>query len=53
MAVGRDVAERRVATHLEHILVKLGVPARAGAAAVALRLGLYIPRRITLGRSRA
>jgi DNA-binding CsgD family transcriptional regulator len=52
IAAGLVVAERTVATHLEHILVKLRVPTRTGAAAVALRLGLYIPRRITLAGSR-
>jgi DNA-binding CsgD family transcriptional regulator len=43
------VAERTVATHLEHILAKLQVATRTSAAALALRLGLYIPHQITLG----
>jgi DNA-binding CsgD family transcriptional regulator len=47
------VAERTVATHLEHILAKLDVTTRAAAAAMALRIGLYIPRQITLRRNRA
>jgi DNA-binding CsgD family transcriptional regulator len=41
------IAERTVATHVEHILAKLGVPSRALAAARALRWGLYIPRTVT------
>jgi DNA-binding CsgD family transcriptional regulator len=47
------IAERTVATHLEHILAKLDVTTRAAAAALALRLGLYIPRRITLRENRS
>ena len=47
------VGERTVATHLEHILAKLQVGTRAAAAALALRLGLYIPRKIILGQNRA
>jgi DNA-binding CsgD family transcriptional regulator len=47
------VAERTVATHMEHILAKLQVATRTAAAALALRLGLYIPRQITLGQNRA
>jgi DNA-binding CsgD family transcriptional regulator len=46
------VAERTVATHLEHILAKLQVATRTAAAALALRLGLYIPHQITLRRHR-
>jgi DNA-binding CsgD family transcriptional regulator len=47
------IAERTVATHLEHILAKLQVSTRTAAAAVALRLGLYVPPQITLGRHSA
>jgi len=38
------VAERTVATHVEHILYKLGAPTRALAAVRALRYGVYVPR---------
>jgi DNA-binding CsgD family transcriptional regulator len=38
------IAERTVATHVEHILAKLRAPTRASAAVRALRSGLYIPR---------
>jgi DNA-binding CsgD family transcriptional regulator len=38
------VAERTVATHVEHILAKLAVPSRAVAGILALRSGLYVPR---------
>ena len=41
------IAERTVATHLEHILAKLDVTTRAAAATLALRLGLYIPSQLT------
>jgi DNA-binding CsgD family transcriptional regulator len=41
------IAERTVATHVEHILAKFGAPSRTLAAARALRLGLYIPRPVT------
>jgi DNA-binding CsgD family transcriptional regulator len=41
------IAERTVATHVEHILVKLDAPSRTLAAARALRLGLYVPRSVT------
>jgi DNA-binding CsgD family transcriptional regulator len=44
------LAERTVAAHIEHILTKLAVPTRSAAAVVALRQGLYVPRRLTLGR---
>jgi DNA-binding CsgD family transcriptional regulator len=37
------IAERTVAAHVEHILVKLAVPSRAAAAVTALRLGLFVP----------
>jgi DNA-binding NarL/FixJ family response regulator len=37
------VAPRTVATHLEHILAKLGAPARTLAAVRAKRDGLYVP----------
>jgi DNA-binding NarL/FixJ family response regulator len=40
------VAPRTVATHLEHILAKLGVPTRAHAAVQAQRTGTYIPRQL-------
>src|SRR3954468_18708410 len=47
IAAGLFVAERTVATHLEHILAKVAVPTRAAAAVMALRLGLYIPHQLT------
>ena len=34
------VTERTVATHVEHLLTKLGVGNRAGAAAFAVEVGL-------------
>jgi DNA-binding CsgD family transcriptional regulator len=37
------IAERTVATHVEHILAKLGSPTRASAAVRALQYGLYVP----------
>jgi DNA-binding CsgD family transcriptional regulator len=37
------VAQRTVAAHLEHILVKLGAPTRTLAAVRAERRGLYVP----------
>ena len=37
------VASRTVATHLEHILVKLAAPSRTLAAVRAERAGLYVP----------
>jgi DNA-binding CsgD family transcriptional regulator len=37
------VAPRTVATHLEHILLKLKVPSRTLAAVRAERVGLYVP----------
>ena len=37
------VAPRTVATHLEHILRKLGAPTRTHAAVRAERDGLYVP----------
>jgi DNA-binding CsgD family transcriptional regulator len=39
------VAERTVAAHIEHILVKLSVATRTLAAVRAEREGLYVPRR--------
>jgi DNA-binding NarL/FixJ family response regulator len=47
IAAGLFVAERTVATHLEHILAKLDVTTRAAAAVLALRRGLYIPYQLT------
>jgi len=47
IAAGLVVAERTVATHLEHILAKLDVTTRTAAAVMALRLGLYIPHHLT------
>jgi DNA-binding CsgD family transcriptional regulator len=38
------VSPRTVATHLEHLLAKLGSPSRTLAAVRAQRLGLYVPR---------
>ena len=43
------VAGRTVATHVEHILAKLGTPTRSGAAVLALRLGLYVPHALASG----
>jgi DNA-binding CsgD family transcriptional regulator len=40
------IAERTVATHVEHILAKLGAPTRASAAVRALQSGLYLPRAV-------
>jgi DNA-binding CsgD family transcriptional regulator len=37
------VAERTVATHVEHILARLGAPTRTFAAVRAEREGLYVP----------
>lgn len=37
------VASRTVATHIEHILAKLGSPSRTHAAVLAQREGLYVP----------
>jgi len=37
------VAQRTVATHLEHVLAKLGAPTRTLAAVHAQRDGLYVP----------
>jgi DNA-binding CsgD family transcriptional regulator len=39
------VAPRTVATHVEHILVKLDAPSRTVAAVRAERTGLYVPSR--------
>lgn len=38
------IAQRTVAAHIEHILVKLDAPSRTLAAVRALRLGLYVPQ---------
>jgi DNA-binding NarL/FixJ family response regulator len=38
------VAQRTVAAHVEHILVKLRAPTRTLAAVRAERQGLYVPR---------
>jgi DNA-binding CsgD family transcriptional regulator len=47
IATALFIAERTVATHVEHILVKLDAPSRTLAAARALRLGLYVPCPVT------
>jgi DNA-binding CsgD family transcriptional regulator len=44
------VAPRTVATHLEHVLDKLGAPTRTLAAVRAERDGLYVPRPAGAGR---
>jgi DNA-binding CsgD family transcriptional regulator len=44
------VAPRTVATHLEHILVKLAVPSRTLAAVRAQRAGLFVPLSLVTGR---
>ena len=41
------IAERTVATHVEHILAKLDAPTRASAAVRALQSGLYMPCQVT------
>ena len=38
------VAQRTVAAHIEHVLVKLATPTRTLAALRAERAGLYVPR---------
>ncbi|MBX6355497.1 MAG: helix-turn-helix transcriptional regulator [Micromonosporaceae bacterium] len=43
IAASLFIAERTVATHVEHILAKLGAPTRASAAVRALQSGLYVP----------
>jgi DNA-binding NarL/FixJ family response regulator len=40
------VTRRTVNAHVEHILAKLGTATRTLAAVQALRLGLYLPRRL-------
>jgi DNA-binding CsgD family transcriptional regulator len=50
IAGGLCIAERTVATHIEHILAKLGVASRTMAAARALRSGIYIPPTVTFPR---
>jgi DNA-binding CsgD family transcriptional regulator len=44
VAAALVIAERTVATHVEHILAKLTASSRALAAVRALRYGLYVPR---------
>ena len=44
------VTERTVATHVEHILVKLEASSRAFAAVRAQREGLYVPRSLAVRR---
>jgi DNA-binding CsgD family transcriptional regulator len=44
------VAPRTVATHLEHVLGKLGAPTRTLAAVRAERDGLYVPQPARAGR---
>ncbi|MFC6018034.1 LuxR C-terminal-related transcriptional regulator [Plantactinospora solaniradicis] len=44
------IAQRTVAAHIEHILIKLTVPGRTLAAVRALRLGLYVPQSLIRGR---
>jgi DNA-binding CsgD family transcriptional regulator len=51
IAAALFIAERTVATHVEHILVKLGAATRALAAVRALRYGLYVPRPLNGVRS--
>jgi DNA-binding CsgD family transcriptional regulator len=48
IAAALFIAERTVATHVEHILAKLGAASRTLAAARALRSGAYIPGAITV-----
>jgi DNA-binding CsgD family transcriptional regulator len=43
IAEGLVVTPRTVATHVEHILVKLASPTRTHAAVLAHREGLYVP----------
>jgi DNA-binding CsgD family transcriptional regulator len=43
------LAPRTVATHVEHILAKLGVLSRAHAAVLAERDGIYIPHGLQAG----
>jgi DNA-binding CsgD family transcriptional regulator len=47
IAANLFIAERTVATHVEHILAKLGASTRASAAVRALQSGLYVPRSLT------
>jgi DNA-binding CsgD family transcriptional regulator len=47
IAAALFIAERTVATHLEHILSKLDAPSRTLAASRALRSGAYIPPSVT------
>jgi DNA-binding NarL/FixJ family response regulator len=48
IAVALFLAQRTVATHVEHILAKLRAPSRTVAAVRAMRSGTYIPRSVTL-----
>jgi DNA-binding CsgD family transcriptional regulator len=47
MATALVIAERTVATHIEHILAKLGAESRSLAAVRALNQGAYVPRALT------
>jgi DNA-binding CsgD family transcriptional regulator len=47
IAANLFIAERTVATHVEHILAKLDAPTRASAAVRALQSGLYVPHPVT------
>ena len=48
IATALYISTRTVATHVEHILAKLGAASRTLAAARALRAGAYIPRSVTI-----
>jgi len=47
IAAAMVIAERTVAAHIEHILVKLAAPSRTLAAVRAFRQGLYVPRTLS------
>ena len=47
IATALVVAERTVASHVEHILTKLGARSRALATVRAVSLGTYVPRPLT------
>jgi DNA-binding CsgD family transcriptional regulator len=47
IATALVVAQRTVATHIEHILAKLDARSRALATARALNQGTYVPRQLT------
>jgi DNA-binding CsgD family transcriptional regulator len=51
IAANLFIAERTVATHVEHILAKLEAPTRALAAVRALQAGRYVPRSLTAAAS--